>query len=122
MKTIVVADDNAPNRELISAILEGRGYRVIEAGNGRETIDKVAAGPADLLLLDIHMPELDGFGVVRELRRDPRFHKLPIVALTASAMRGDAEQALTAGFDAYLAKPYEISDVLALVNRVIGGA
>src|SRR5438105_7962188 len=120
MKTIVVADDNTPNRELISAILSGRGFHVVEASNGRETLEKVAAGPADLLLLDIHMPELDGFGVVRELRRDARFARLPIVALTASAMVGDAEQALAAGFDAYLAKPYEINEVVALINKVLG--
>jgi CheY-like chemotaxis protein len=122
MKTILIADDNDANRELISVILEREGYRVIEASHGREAITVAQQQRPDLVLLDIHMPQMNGFETVRAFRTDPDLRQTPVVALTASAMAGDAEAALSHGFDSYLAKPYEISEVVALVKKMAGGS
>ena len=121
MKTILVADDNNANRELISEILQARGFHVVEARDGADAIRLMETSTPDLVLLDVHMPNLDGYGALARLRSDPRYRELPIVALTASAMRGDEERALSSGFTAYLAKPYEIPEVLQLVQELIGG-
>ncbi|HZU21986.1 MAG TPA: response regulator [Terriglobales bacterium] len=121
-KTILVADDNEANRELISVILQRQGYEVLEAPDGREALAIITRRRLDLVLLDIHMPELDGFETVRAIRQSEQSRRLPVVALTASAMAGDAEQALARGFTAYLAKPYEISAVISLVQSLVGEA
>jgi|SRR5215469_4107725 CheY-like chemotaxis protein len=122
MKLIVVADDNEANRELVSVILQRQGYEVMEASNGREALDFVRQRQPDLVLLDIHMPEMDGYETLRVIRDSQRGRTVPIVALTASAMAGDAEEAIEQGFDAYLAKPYEIAAVVVLVKNLIGEA
>jgi len=122
MKLIVVADDNEANRELVSVILQRQGYEVMEASNGREALDFVRQRQPDLVLLDIHMPEMDGYETLRVIRDSQRGRNVPIVALTASAMAGDAEEAIEQGFDAYLAKPYEIAAVVVLVKNLIGEA
>src|SRR5579862_7375155 len=96
---ILVADDNAASRELIREVLEMSGYHVVEASNGQEAVSRVHETAPDLVLVDIQMPRLDGYGVLRELRGDPKFAGLRVVALTAFAMQGDRERALEAGFD-----------------------
>lgn len=105
MKKILVAEDDQPSRELIREILETCGYQVLEARDGREALQRVEETAPDLVLLDIQMPAMDGSAVLRQLRQDSRFASLPVVAVTAYAMRGDREKALAAGFDAYLTKP-----------------
>ena len=119
MKTVLVADDNTANRELICAILERHGFRVVCAADGNEALQRMQSEQADIVLLDIHMPYLDGYEVLQRLRQRPELADLPMVAVTASAMSGDEERALTAGFTAYLAKPYEIEDVVSLVKRLL---
>jgi two-component system, cell cycle response regulator len=119
MKTILVADDNMANRELICAILERRGYRVLNAADGQDALQFLQSESPDMILLDIHMPRLDGYGLLERLRQVPRLAGRPMVAVTASAMAGDEERALAAGFTAYLAKPYEVDDVVGLVDRLL---
>jgi CheY-like chemotaxis protein len=94
LKTILIGEDNPVNKELLAAILEHWGYAVREASNGEEVLAGIEASVPDLVLLDIQMPELDGYAVLRRLRADSRFEHLKIVALTAYAMRGDRERAL----------------------------
>jgi len=118
-KTILVADDRAPSRELIRSVLESSGYRVIEAADGLETLQMAGEFIPDLVILDLHMPKLDGFGVVTQLRQDGRFATCPIVALTASAMQGDRERAIAAGFTAYIAKPIVIVALRQEVARLL---
>ena len=108
MKRVLVADDNPVSRELIREILEDDDCEAIEAGDGREALEKVRSHRPDLALLDIQMPLMDGNAVVRELRADPEFSKLPVVALTAYAMQGDRERAMARGFNAYITKPIDI--------------
>jgi two-component system cell cycle response regulator DivK len=105
MKTVLIAEDNPTNRELLRELLEIRGYAVAEACNGEEALAMVEQAPPDILLLDIGMPLLDGFAVVRKLRENPRFASLPVVAVTAYAMQGDRDKIMTSGFDGYLSKP-----------------
>ena len=122
MKTILVADDDPVGRELIREILESQGYCVTEAGDGGSALSVIQAAPPDLVLLDIQMPVLDGFGVIQALRREHRFQNLPVFALTAFAMRGDKENALAAGFDGYIAKPIDVSAFRELIKQALSRA
>jgi len=109
--TILLVDDNLPSRELMRELLEASGHLIMEAVNGREALDLIRQDRPDLVFLDLQMPVLDGFSVIRELRNDVRFHSLAVVAVTASAMLGDRERAIAAGFDSYIAKPINLSEV-----------
>ena len=109
--TILVVDDNAVSRELLRELLEPSGHVVLEAINGADALDLIRRRTPDLVFLDLQMPVQDGFDVIRELRNDNRFQKLPVVAVTASAMIGDRERAIAAGFDSYIAKPIDLSEV-----------
>lgn len=116
---ILIADDRASSRELLRTVLERAGYRVLEAEDGEQALVQARSGQPELVLLDLQMPGLDGFGVLAELRGDPRFRDLPIVALTASAMRGDREKILEAGFTEYLAKPASPETLRETVARLL---
>ena len=116
MKTVLVADDSAVSRELVREALEEIGYRVIEAADGREALALALESAPDLALLDIRMPVQDGYETVRAMREDPRLAALPVLALTAFAMRGDEEKAALAGFDGYLTKPIGIDALRAAVE------
>lgn len=120
MKTILVADDKASSRELVRAVLEHCGYQVVEAADGAEAVAQARATGPDLLLLDLHMPVLDGFGVVAQLRAEPRFAATPMVALTASAMEGDRERAMAAGFSGYITKPIGLAALRGEIRRLLG--
>jgi len=109
--TILLADDNLPSRELMREILEASGHIIVEAVNGRDALDLIRRNQPELVFLDLQMPVLDGFSVIRELRSDFRFRNLPVVAVTASAMLGDRERAIAAGFDSYIAKPINLGEV-----------
>jgi CheY-like chemotaxis protein len=119
MITVLVAEDNAVNRELIRELLELRGYTVLEACDGQEALGIIERAQPDLLLLDIGMPVLDGFAVVRRIRESPRIARLPIVAVTAYAMQGDRERILDSGFDGYLSKPIDPSRLTEELNRLL---
>jgi CheY-like chemotaxis protein len=120
MKRVLVAEDRPGSLELIRTVLESAGYEVIEATNGQEAVEKASGSSVDLFLLDLQMPKIDGFGVVARLRKDPRFASTPIVALTASAMHGDRERALAAGFSSYIAKPVDLAALRSELKRLIG--
>lgn len=119
MKRVLVADDKATSRELIRAVLEPLDYVVREAEDGIEAVRFAREMQPDLIILDLQMPGLDGFGVLKELRRDGAFDTTPIMALTASAMQGDQERAITAGFDSYVSKPIPLSMLRKEVERLL---
>ena len=119
MKSVLIADDKATGRELVRTVLEDRGYEVLEARDGIEALDIAHRLRPDLIILDLHMPGLDGFGVVKELRLDLRFAEIPVVALTASAMQGDRQRALAAGFTGYITKPVSLKALRAEVERLL---
>jgi CheY-like chemotaxis protein len=108
VKKILVAEDKAGSRELIRTVLEDCGYEVVEARDGREAVDQAERSVPDLVLLDLHMPILDGYAALKHLRLDARFATIPFVALTANAMHGERERALAAGFNVYLTKPVDL--------------
>jgi len=117
---ILIADDRPGSRELLGLVLERAGYEVIEAEDGEQAVARAREGNPDLVLLDLQMPKLDGYGVLAALRAEARFAGLPVLALTASAMRGDREKILEAGFTDYLAKPASPDVVREAVARVLG--
>jgi two-component system cell cycle response regulator DivK len=119
MKRILIADDKATSRELLRTVLENQGYAVIEASNGEEALGKTRSDAPDLILLDLQMPKRNGYEVLGELRKEPAYAKLPIIALTASAMQGDREKALAAGFTAYLTKPVTLSTIRTEIRRLL---
>ncbi len=116
---ILVADDNAASRELLREVLESMGCEVLEAVDGREAVERAREGAPGLVLVDIQMPRLDGYGVLRELRGDAQLQPVRVVALTAFAMQGDRERALAAGFDGYITKPVEIAALRREVRRFL---
>lgn len=119
MKKILIAEDRPSSRELIRTVLEGCGYIVSEASDGRQAVDMARRETPDLLIVDLQMPALDGMGVLAELRRDQRFAGVPIVALTASAMQGDRERALEAGFTEYITKPVNLRFLREQIERLL---
>jgi PAS domain S-box-containing protein len=118
---ILVAEDNEFNVQLLELLLVRRGHRVRLASNGREALALAQQGGFDLLLLDIHMPELDGFAVVAAIRERERAvgGHLPIVALTARSRPEDRERCLAAGMDDFLAKPVQVADLWSAIDRVV---
>jgi len=116
--TILVVDDNAFSRELMKELLEPSGHEVLEAVNGHDALNLIRGCAPELVFLDLQMPLQDGFGVIRELRNDCRFQNLPVVAVTASAMIGDRERAIAAGFDSYIAKPIDLCEVEAQIEAL----
>ena len=121
MKKILIADDKATSRELLRTVLERQGYAITEAADGEEALQKALAETPDLILLDLQMPRRTGYEVLSELRKDRRHAQLPIIALTASAMQGDREKALAAGFTGYMAKPVPLVHLREEVRRLLQG-
>lgn len=119
MIRILVAEDNAVNRELLRELLEARGYAVFEACDGQQALHMIEQSQPELLLMDIGMPVLDGFETIRRIRENPRLAQLPVVAVTAYAMRGDREKILKSGFDGYLSKPLSPASLTAELDRLL---
>jgi two-component system cell cycle response regulator DivK len=118
-KRILIAEDKATSRELLRTVLEHQGYAVTEAVNGEEALQQARTEIPDLILLDLQMPVRGGYEVLSELRREQRFTSVPIVAVTASAMQGDREKAMAAGFNGYLTKPLALSDLRNEIQRLL---
>lgn len=110
---ILHVEDNADNRHLVRRVLEAEGYEVVEAANGTEALTCLSSGQIDLALLDINMPDIDGYTLASRIRGSPEFGGLPILAMTANVMHGDRERSLAAGCDGYIQKPIDI-DILSM--------
>src|SRR5437868_14777187 len=119
MKKVLIAEDNPVNRELLRELLEVRGYSVSEACNGQEALQMIPELQPDILLVDIGMPVMDGYGVIRKIRETPEWVSLPVLAVTAYAMRGDKEKIMEAGFDGYLSKPINSVPLESELNRLL---
>lgn len=105
---ILYVEDNLDNRILIQRILEAEGYTFLGASNAAEGLRIARADTPDLILVDINMPEVDGLTMTKELKADPRFANVPVIAITANVMRGDRERTLNAGCDGYIQKPVDV--------------
>lgn len=118
---ILVVEDNVVNQRLLVRLLEKRGHKVIVAQNGRAALDQQSERLFDLILMDCEMPEMDGFEATRKIRQKESATKehIPIIALTAHAMRGDRERCLAAGMDGYVSKPVRLEELLSVIEGVI---
>ncbi|MHC5731719.1 MAG: response regulator, partial [Nostoc sp.] len=108
---ILLAEDNQPNIDTMSAYLESRGYHLILANNGQQAIDLVRVQRPDLIVMDIQMPGMDGLEAIRQIRADCTLTNVPIIAVTALAMAGDRDKCLAAGATEYLAKPVSLKQL-----------
>lgn len=119
MPHILIAEDNDLNRELFCELLSIGGYTAEAFSDGRELLKRLAVARADLLLVDIQMPNVDGYDVIKELKQDPALSSIPALALTALAMETDRERILTAGFDGYITKPVERVELFEEIERCL---
>lgn len=119
--TILYVEDNPDNMMLVKRALESRGYTLLEAFNGFKGVELAEDEDVDLILLDINLPDIDGYEVARRVRSSSK-HSLaytPIIAITANALKGDAEKALAAGCDVYMSKPINIRELWARVEAFV---
>ncbi|MDH3349449.1 MAG: response regulator [Desulfobulbaceae bacterium] len=116
-KTILVVDDNEDSRELVVKVLKRQGYTLCMAIDGEDALIKVAQEQPDLILMDISLPKMDGHEVTRRLKNDIKFQDIPVIALTAHAMKGDREKSLAAGCDDYISKPFNIRELPDFIKK-----
>lgn len=119
-RRILVIEDNPTNLELMTYLLRAFGHSTTSASDGESGLRLALATPPDLILCDIAMPKLDGFGVVRRLKAEPAVSAVPVIAVTASAMVGERDKILAAGFDGYISKPINPETFVAEVESLIG--
>ena len=117
--TILYVEDNSDNRKLVRRVLEVEGYAVVEAKDGLQAMECLQTGAIDLALMDINMPDMDGYTLTARIKAMPEFAKLPIVAVTANVMRGDRERSLQAGCDGYIQKPIDIDLLSQQIERFL---
>jgi CheY-like chemotaxis protein len=116
-RKILIVDDDVRNVFALTSVLEGRGMEVLFAENGREGIETLEANPeVDLVVMDVMMPEMDGYEAMRAIRARPRFEDIPIIALTAKAMQGDREKSIASGASDYVTKPVDPDQLLSLMR------
>lgn len=119
-RTILVVEDNDMNMQLVEFLLEEGGYDIVKATSGEEALSLTREGAApDLILMDIHLPGMDGLSVVRAMKEDARTSAIPILALTAHAMRGDRDRFLDAGCDGYISKPIDVKTFLTSIQQYL---
>ncbi len=118
MADVLVAEDNPLNFELVRDLLDARGHTVVWARDGEEALEKACSGQFDLLLLDLHMPRLDGLQVVRAIRAEPPGRPLKVIALTADAMAGVRDDLFAAGVDGYVSKPLDLRALIREMESV----
>ncbi len=114
---LLVAEDNEVNQAVARGILENNGLVVETADNGRLALEALGNAPYDAVLMDINMPEMNGYTAAREIRKNPKFKDLPIIAMTANAMTGDREKALDAGMNDHVAKPIDVRELLTVLSK-----
>jgi two-component system cell cycle response regulator DivK len=117
--TILYVEDNPDNRSLIRRVLEAEGYAVVEAINAKQALEMLETAQVDLVLMDINMPDMDGYTLTAKIKAINKFSGIPIVAVTANVMRGDREKSLGAGCDGYIQKPIDIDTLSQQIERFI---
>ncbi len=116
---VLLVEDQEDNRVLARLLLQRAGFRVVEAADGRQALEQAAAVRPDLILLDMSLPEVDGWTVARTLRASADLNHLLIVALTAHAMDGDREKVLEAGCDEFMTKPIDVPKFIPTIRRIL---
>ena len=116
---ILIVEDNEKNRKLVRDVLQFRGYQTLEAENAEEGIRLAQESRPALILMDIQLPGMNGIEALRRLRADPRTKKIPVIAVTASAMTHDRQKIMAAGFDGYQSKPINVKEFIAAVREML---
>jgi CheY-like chemotaxis protein len=114
---VLVVEDNEKNMKLFRDVLQATGYRTLEATSGEDAVELALAHGPTLVLMDVQLPGIDGLEALSRLRQDERTASIPVLALTAQAMSGDRERFLDAGFDGYLSKPVDVTELIAAVRE-----
>src|ERR1041385_6103708 len=121
-RTVLVVEDNDMNMQLVEYLLEEGGYAIVKATSGEEALALTRSDTKpDLILMDIHLPGMDGLSVIREIKSDEPTNRIPILALTAHAMRGDKDRFLEAGCDGFISKPIDVKTFLTSIEQYIDG-
>ena len=120
-KTVMIVEDNELSMKLFHDLLEAHGYRTVETRSGVEAVELARAHRPDLIIMDIQLPEISGLDVTRKLKADPELKVIPVVAVTAFAMKGDEERIRAGGCEAYLSKPISVARFLETVRQYTGG-
>ncbi len=118
-KTVLVIEDNEMNMKLVRALLQIGQYNMIEAGDAESGIQLARARKPDLILMDVHLPGMDGLSATRIIKEDPVLKHIPVIALTSYAMQGDAKKAMQAGCDGYITKPIDTRGFLNTIRKII---
>src|SRR5215813_8600622 len=119
-KTVMIVEDHEPNMKLFHDLLEAQGYHTVCTREGFEVIDLARKHRPDLILMDIQLPEVSGLEVTKWLKEDPELRAIPVVAVTAFAMKGDEERIRKGGCEAYLSKPIPIAEFMETIRRFLG--
>ena len=119
-KKILVVEDSELNMKLFHDLLEVHGYETLQTKDGREVIGLAKEHRPDLILMDIQLPEVLGLEVTRWIKEDDDLKRIPVIAVTAFAMKGDEEKIRSGGYEAYIAKPISVSNFLQTIEKVLG--
>lgn len=117
--SVLYVEDNPDNRTLVRRILLSEGYGLLEAKNATEALELLKTTKPDLILMDINMPDMDGYTLTAKIKTTPGFERIPILALTANVMRGDKEKTLEAGCDGYIQKPLDFDELLREIEKFL---
>jgi CheY-like chemotaxis protein len=118
-KRILIVEDNPLNMELVCVVLESHGYEAWQARTGTEALERLGTGKPDLIVMDIQLPGLDGLTLTKRLKQEPATQDIPVLALTAHAMKGDRDRILGAGCSGYIQKPIDIKELTNQVARLL---
>ena len=119
-KTVMTVDDSSSVRQMVAFTLKQGGYDVVEAVDGRDGLSKLRGGRFDMIITDLNMPNLDGIGLIREVRADAATRTLPIVMLTTESQDGRKQEGKTAGATGWIVKPFKPEQLLAVIKRLLG--
>jgi len=120
-KKILIVEDNPQNLKVVRMALRPHGYILLEATNGDEALEVAVRDKPDLIIIDIQLPKVSGLEVIRRLRQMPAFSYIPVIAVTAYAMKGDKKKIIEAGCDAYLSKPINTRELPSVVAEILSG-
>lgn len=119
-KTVLVVEDDAMNMKLFHDILESQGLVCLPAVNGTVALAMLKEQHTDLILMDVQLPDISGLDLTRTIKNDSALKHIPIIAVTASAMRGDEERVMASGCDAYVSKPFPMMELLGIIRKMLG--
>ena len=121
-RTVLHIEDNADNRLLVRRILVAYGYSVVEAENAKAALHTLLSLHPDLILMDINMPDIDGYTLTNQIKSMPLLSKVPVIAITANVMKGDRERTLQAGCDGYIEKPIDVDRFIDQIEKYLHGS